>query len=284
VLDYANLPFLAAQNPYVALLSASGAPVTGGDNGARHDVAFVVYGWSRRPLYVSGGEAWTLPEPLFDRLATSREPFWATIADHDVVSDVYLLSDRGAIYAIGYPRPSLLAHLSNVAELIAFTGVIFVAMLVTVSVGSRIGGRSPVSGRALFREVRASFSRTLFLAFVAAVVVPVVALALVTRAYMATSLRQDIEREATRTVLSASRVVEDFAANCVSRNGVQIQVKNTHPTRRIRVWLDRFHMGVATADRSRSDLAPGAEPEPLGCSRTDSGAQEWRVVRVIWID
>lgn len=78
--------------------------------------------------------------------------------------------------------------------------------------------------------------------------------------------------------------VEDFAAGCVSRNGVQIQVKNTHPTRRIRVWLDRFHMGVATADRSRSDLAPGAEPEPLGCSRTDTGPQEWRVVRVIWLD
>lgn len=78
--------------------------------------------------------------------------------------------------------------------------------------------------------------------------------------------------------------VEDFAAGCVSRNGVQIQVKNTHPTRRIRVWLDRFHMGVATADRSRSDLAPGAEPEPLGCSRTDTGTQEWRVVRVIWLD
>lgn len=80
------------------------------------------------------------------------------------------------------------------------------------------------------------------------------------------------------------KFVEDFAASCVSRNGVQYQVKNTHPTRRMRVWLDRFHMGVATADRSRSDLAPGAEPEPLGCSRTDTGTQEWRVVRVIWLD
>ena len=45
-----------------------------------------------------------------------------------------------------------------------------------------------------------------------------------------------------------------------------------------------IYMGVATADRSRSDLAPGAEPEPLGCSRTDTGTQEWRVVRVIWLD
>lgn len=78
--------------------------------------------------------------------------------------------------------------------------------------------------------------------------------------------------------------VEEFAGTCVARNGVQIQVKNTHPTRRLRVWLDRFHMGVATADRSRSDLAPGAEPEPLGCSHTDTGKQEWRVVRAVFID
>jgi hypothetical protein len=78
--------------------------------------------------------------------------------------------------------------------------------------------------------------------------------------------------------------VEEHAANCVSRNGVQIQVRNTHPTRRIRVWLDRFHMGVGTGDRSRSELLPGADPEPLGCSRSDSGKQEWRVVRVVFVD
>ena len=78
--------------------------------------------------------------------------------------------------------------------------------------------------------------------------------------------------------------VQEPGATCVARSGLQVLVRNTHPTRTLRVWLDRFHMGVATADRSRSDLAPGAEPEPLGCSRTDSGAQEWRVVRVIWVD
>ncbi len=234
VLDYANLPFLAAQNPYVALLGASESAVAAGEGRAREDVAFVVYGWSRRPLYVSGGDAWTLPEPLFERLAASREPFWATITDANVVSDVYLLSDRGAIYAIGYPRPSLLAHLSNVAELVALASVIFVVLLAAVSLGARLGGRSPVSGRALFREVRASFSRTLFLAFVAAVVVPVVALALVTRAYMATSLRQDIEREATRTVLSASRVVEDFAA-IESRGATNLPVLDDS----LLVWLSR---------------------------------------------
>ena len=78
--------------------------------------------------------------------------------------------------------------------------------------------------------------------------------------------------------------VEEHAATCVQRNGTQIQVRSTHPTRRIKVWFDRYHMGVGTGDRSRSELAPGAEPEPLGCSRSDSGRQEWRIVRAAFVD
>jgi len=78
--------------------------------------------------------------------------------------------------------------------------------------------------------------------------------------------------------------VQEPGATCVSRNGVQILVKSTHPTRTLRVWLDRLHMGVGTGDRSRSDLAPGAEPEALGCSRSLSGPQEWRVVRAVFVD
>jgi signal transduction histidine kinase len=125
---------------------------------------------------------------------------------------VYLLNDRGAIYAVGHPRASTLGHLAALAELVALAGLTFVALLAGATVASWLAGRAPLSGRALMRQVRASFYRTLFLAFVAAVVVPVVALALVTRAYMATSLYADIEGEAARTAASASRVVEDFAS------------------------------------------------------------------------
>ena len=78
--------------------------------------------------------------------------------------------------------------------------------------------------------------------------------------------------------------VEEPTATCVSRNGVQILVRNTHPTRVLRIWLDRYHMGIGTGDRSRSDLKPGAEPEPLGCSRSLNGAQEWRLVRATFLD
>ena len=78
--------------------------------------------------------------------------------------------------------------------------------------------------------------------------------------------------------------VEDFEANCVARNAKRILVKSTHPSRKLRVWLDRYHMGVGTGDRSRTDLAPAAEPEALGCSRTLEGPQEWRIVRVQLIE
>lgn len=78
--------------------------------------------------------------------------------------------------------------------------------------------------------------------------------------------------------------VEDFTATCVQRNGKQILVRNSHPTRTLKVWLDRFHMGVGTGDRSRSELKAGGDPEALGCSRSDTGPQEWRIVKAQFLD
>jgi hypothetical protein len=78
--------------------------------------------------------------------------------------------------------------------------------------------------------------------------------------------------------------VQEPGATCVARSGLQVLVKNTHPTRTVKVWLDRWHMGVGTGDRSRSELKPGAEPEPLGCSRSLTGPQEWRLVRAQFVD
>jgi hypothetical protein len=80
------------------------------------------------------------------------------------------------------------------------------------------------------------------------------------------------------------KFVEEPTATCVARNGVQILVRNTHASRTLRVWLDRYQTGVGTGDRSRSDLAPGAEPEALGCSRNLTGTQEWRLVRALFVD
>jgi hypothetical protein len=79
--------------------------------------------------------------------------------------------------------------------------------------------------------------------------------------------------------------VEEFPTGvCSQRQGKAVLIKSTHLTRKIKVVLDRFNSGVGTGDRSRSVLEPGAEPEALGCSRSDVGAQEWRVFKAEFVE
>ena len=75
----------------------------------------------------------------------------------------------------------------------------------------------------------------------------------------------------------------DFDAKCVVRGGVMIYISNTHSTGKIRVLLERWYMDNRTADRGRSVLMPGAEPEALGCSLVSKGKQEWRVLKSEWV-
>lgn len=73
-------------------------------------------------------------------------------------------------------------------------------------------------------------------------------------------------------------------ASCQLRDGRRVTVHSTHPTRRIRVWLERYYRNVPTGDRSRSELVPGAEAEPLGCDTIMNASQEWRIARAIFLD
>ena len=75
----------------------------------------------------------------------------------------------------------------------------------------------------------------------------------------------------------------DFDAKCVVRGGVMIYISNTHSTGKIKVLLERWYMDNRTADRGRSVLMPGAEPEALGCSLVSKGKQEWRVLKSEWV-
>ena len=84
---------------------------------------------------------------------------------------------------------------------------------------------------------------------------------------------------AAQDALSFVEFVAEDDANCVMREGRMILVHSRHESRPIRVWLERYHLGRPTGDRSRTDLAPRGEAEKLGCSRTDYGAQEWRPVK-----
>ena len=78
---------------------------------------FAFYGWSRTPLYASGVTAWPLADAAFASIEQSRDPVWARLQRDDTDYDVYILNDRSGIYALGFPLPSPLDHLVNLAEI-----------------------------------------------------------------------------------------------------------------------------------------------------------------------
>jgi signal transduction histidine kinase len=262
MLDYGNLSFISAQSPYVELLRPPREERP--EPTPREKIEFTVYGWSRRPLYISGPDAWTLPEPVFERVLASREPFWDVVSRGDQEYEVYFLNDRSAIYALGYQRLSAFGHLVNLAELIALAAATYVVLLIGGFLSGVITARAPNSGRALLREVRASFYRKLFIAFVAAAVMPVLVLAFVTRAYIATLMEADLEMEASRTAASASRVVVDVGTLDTSDASAQGVVDDN-----LVVWLSRviaqdvniFDGSGLLASSERNLFASGLLPE-----------------------
>jgi len=226
MLDYANLSFISARNPYTALMR-SGQPRP--EPRPRAEVELYVYGWSQRVLYSSVESAPPLTEAAFRRAYESREPFWTTITRGSASLDVYVMSDRAGIYVLGTAEPTAFGHLVTIAELVALGFVVFVVALLAVFAANVLLSRAPVTGRALLAEVRASFYQKLFLAFVLSAIIPVLALALVSRAYMASLMLADIESEAIRLANVASRVVED----------VGIQIGQPAVDDNTIVWLSR---------------------------------------------
>ncbi|MBM3776852.1 MAG: HAMP domain-containing histidine kinase [Acidimicrobiia bacterium] len=230
MLDYGDLPFIASQSPYAALLRRDD-PARGEDVFGR-DVEYAVYGWSRMPLYSSRSAAWTLDDAAFDGAAASRRPFWTRLENGAQRFEVFMLNDRGGIHALGVPLPTTLDHVVNLGEVTALAGLTYVLALMAAAATGAVWRRNR-SGRALLREMRASFYRKLFLAFVAAAVIPVVALAFVTRAYVAAQIRESIELEALRTASAARRVVEDLAAPQAEQRGLPVDDNLT-------VWASRL--------------------------------------------
>jgi signal transduction histidine kinase len=210
MLDYGDLPFIAAQSPYSAAVRAQGPDAASSDTAQRHDLDFAVYGWSRTPVYASG-TPWILDDRAFRRVYASRAPFWATLAAADQEYAVHLSNDRGGVYALGYRLLTPVEHLVHVAELTVLAGLTFVCLLTLWWFTTFVGSARGLSGRDLLREIRASFYRKLFLAFVAAATVPVIALAFVAQAYLSARLLAGVEESAARTASVARRVVEDYA-------------------------------------------------------------------------
>jgi signal transduction histidine kinase len=210
VFDYRTLPFITSQSPYYEALRGSGASSIEGQPAG--DVDVVVYGWSLRPIYMSGGSAWPLDDATFARIYESRTPFWTSLEKDGTRFNVYVSNDRGGIYALGYPIPDLFEHLVRLAELTTLAATGYLIVLILNAIFTRLSRGQPHTGRALLREIRASFYRKLFLAFVLASIVPVVILALVIKTYFANLLYEGIADEAARTAAVAQRVIGESDA------------------------------------------------------------------------
>ncbi|MBF8300187.1 MAG: kinE 2, partial [Acidobacteria bacterium] len=230
MLDYANLPFILSQSPYVELMRP--ADPLRGEGISGRDVEFAFYGWSRTPIYASGVTAWPLEDAVFARIEQSRAPVWATLRRGDTDYDVYVLNDRGGIYALGFPIASPLDHLVNLAEVTVIAWGTYLLLLVASAIFGAFNRRR-TTARALLREIRASFYRKLFLAFIAATVVPVAALAVATRTYVADEMRANVEQEAVRTASAARRVVEDLVAPRAAQQGAGVDDN-------LMVWVSRL--------------------------------------------
>jgi len=207
--DYRTLPFVTSANPYYDALGTDETQ----DSGSRvPELQVVVYGWGLQPAFVSGRVIWPVDDELFGRLYASRDPFWIDRELEGRTYHVYFLNDRGGIYALGYPGPTLLQHATRIAESAALLLLLFAAYLAaTVALAPIVRRRTAPLGR-LFKEIRASFYRKLFLFFVVAAVGPVVLFAIAFGTYMTNRLRADVESEASNVVLMAKRVLDEVSA------------------------------------------------------------------------
>ena len=208
-LDYQSLPFIPSASPYYELLRAPSTPL-GEPVPLDSDISFAIYGWGLSPIFTSGTGAWTIDEVLFDRIYTSRDPFWTTLGTGGRASDVYISNDRRGIYAVGHQRLTMFDHAVRLAEIVAILGTAFLAWLIVLTLVQFLTREQYRLGRELARELRVSFYRRLFLAFVVIAVAPVLVLAAIIRNYSTTQLRADIEAGAARTAITAQRVIDEL--------------------------------------------------------------------------
>ena len=231
LLDYSSLPFLSTQGPYYDLFRVQGEEGT--RQPSSRGIDLVVYGWGRSPIYTSSERVWPLPQQVFDRAYESREAFWATQTRGSRVYDIHVSNDRLGIYVVGVPRVSVIEHLIHVAEVATLAALATLLVLVVHAILHRVNRRGPQPATLLVREIRASFTRKLFLAFVASSVIPVLTLAFVVRTFVASRLRADVAAEATRTASVAQRVIEEALAQQPAL------VSATALTDDVMVWISR---------------------------------------------
>lgn len=76
-------------------------------------------------------------------------------------------------------------------------------------------------------------------------------------------------------------LIEDDSSECLANDGKLILLKSDAAETMV-VWLDRWFMGVQTADHTKHIIQPGDEPIALGCSVTrDKEKQYWTIASAL---
>jgi signal transduction histidine kinase len=224
--DYQALPFISSPSPYTDVVS-------GNEQGPRLEgVRLAVYGWSSQPLFTSERAAWAVAPDTFERLYRTGVPFWASLSTGDGVYDVHFSQNRAGIYALGVPRVTLVEHATRLAEIAVLVAVFFVAWQALLLLHAALARLPAAPLRQLYREVRTSFYRKLFIAFVAVAVVPVVAAAVAFGGYMTARFRADVEYEAATTAIVARGVFQGLTAS--GERSAELQAE---PSDDVMVWI-----------------------------------------------
>jgi signal transduction histidine kinase len=228
--DYRVLSFVSSASPYfevVAQPTQAAAPRV-------PDLQVVVYGWNLQPAFASGRITWQLTPEIDDRLYASRDPFWADLPADRRRYQVYFLSDRAGIYAVGYSPPTVFQHLSRLSELFAITAGFFIVLIAGLAAYAPFArghaSRGPL--KAVVEEIRTSFYRKLFLFFVLAAVGPVLLFAAAFSAYTMARFSADIESEASSVVAVARRVFEELLAAGRQSDATPVPVSDD-----VMVWI-----------------------------------------------
>lgn len=79
------------------------------------------------------------------------------------------------------------------------------------------------------------------------------------------------------------QLVETEDPDCALKDGSMMSLSNSQQGSSVEVWVDRWFMGVQTADHTKHIFNQNNELIPLGCTNTVSGKQHWTIhsVRVM---
>ena len=191
------------------------------------DVEFVVYGWSRAPIFDVRHERL---DAARRRLPAARRVARAVLGDASTRDGqtfrVYFMSDRGGIYALGYPVITWFGHLINLAELVMLAAVLTMSLLLAGAtlfnaLTSRTAGERT---RAAARESDRAFTASCFSPSSPARSCRSSSSPSPLRTYFASAARAPgVEDAAARTATVAQRLVEDYADAAAARRPATLE-------------------------------------------------------------